>query len=60
MDYRFGEVQRLKFSIYDIDNESPTLDDDDFLGFIECTLGEVGVVCDGVWWALQQCEHVCE
>ena len=53
MDYRFEEVQKLKFSIYDIDNESPTLDDDDFLGFIECTLGEVGVMCEGVWWAVQ-------
>ena len=47
MVYRFEEVQKLKFSVYDIDNVSPTLDDDAFLGSIECTLGEVGVVN---WW----------
>ena len=44
MDYRFEEVQHLRFAVYDIDNVSPTLDDDDFLGDIECALGEVGVV----------------
>ena len=46
MDYRFEEVQPLKFSLYDIDNKSSSLDDDDFLGSLECTLGEVCVcVC---------------
>ncbi len=44
MVYRFEEVQRLKFMVYDIDNISPTLDDDAFLGSMECSLGEVGVV----------------
>ncbi len=43
MDYRFEEVQNLKFSVYDIDNDTVGLDDDDFLGAIECTLAEVGV-----------------
>ena len=41
IEYRFEEVQKLVFSVYDIDNISPTLDDDDFLGCIECSLGEV-------------------
>ena len=41
MDYRFEEVQPLRFAVYDIDNASSTLDDDDFLGAIECSLGEV-------------------
>ena len=41
LDYAFEEVQKLKFSVYDIDNESSTLEDDDFLGSVECTLGEV-------------------
>jgi len=27
--------------VYDIDNATSTLDDDDFLGQMECTLGEV-------------------
>lgn len=30
-----------RFSVYDIDNLTPTLDDDDFLGMMECTLAEV-------------------
>ena len=41
MDYRFEEVQPLRFAIYDIDNATSSLDDDDFLGAMECTLGEV-------------------
>lgn len=41
MDYRFEEVQKLKFSVFDIDNETDSLGDDDFLGSMECTLGEV-------------------
>ena len=43
MDYRFEEVQKLKFSVFDIDNETADLGDDDFLGSLECTLGEVRV-----------------
>lgn len=42
MDYHFEQVQQLQFSIYDIDNSTDTLSDDDFLGSIECNLGEVG------------------
>ena len=34
-------MQKLKFSVYDIDNVTDTLDDDIFLGSLECTLGEV-------------------
>ena len=41
MQYRFEEVQKLRLAVYDIDNESATLDDDDFLGQVEVTLGEV-------------------
>lgn len=41
VDYRFEEVQKLKFMVYDIDNATSTLDDDDFLGCLQCTLGEV-------------------
>ena len=46
MDYRFEEVQPLKFCVYDLDNKTSSLDDDDFLGALECTLGEV---CQWVW-----------
>ena len=41
MEYRFEEAQKLKFSVYDLDNDTASLGDDDFLGSIECTLGEV-------------------
>lgn len=45
MEYRFEEMQPLRFMVYDVDNESPSLEDDDFLGQIEVTLG--GVVSIG-------------
>ncbi|XP_067130750.1 copine-3-like isoform X2 [Centruroides vittatus] len=41
VDYFFEEVQKLKFCVYDIDNETITLADDDYLGGLECTMGEV-------------------
>ena len=41
IDYMFEEVQKVKVAVYDIDNNTPKLDDDDFLGQIECTLGQV-------------------
>ncbi len=50
MDYKFEEVQPLKFCLYDIDNSTSSLDDDDFLGSLECTLGEVCVCA---------CVHTC-
>lgn len=62
MDYRFEEVQPLRFAVYDVDNSTSTMDDDDFLGAIECTLAEVcdayppvdmtwhGSVCLGCEW----------
>lgn len=34
-------VQKLKFTVFDVDNETAKLDDDDFLGNLECTLGQV-------------------
>uniref|UniRef100_A0A8C3USZ5 Copine-3 n=1 Tax=Catharus ustulatus TaxID=91951 RepID=A0A8C3USZ5_CATUS len=40
VDYYFEKVQKLKFGVYDIDNESFDLNDDDYLGGIECTLGQ--------------------
>lgn len=41
IDYYFEIVQRLKFCVYDIDNNTYDLSDDDFLGELECTLGQV-------------------
>ena len=45
VDYRFEEIQKLKFMVYDIDNATSSLDDDDFLGCLQCTLGEVSHGC---------------
>ncbi|XP_068604066.1 copine-3-like isoform X2 [Brachionichthys hirsutus] len=41
IDYYFEVVQKLRFGIYDIDNKTVDLTDDDFLGQLECTLGQV-------------------
>uniref|UniRef100_W5MWF2 Copine-3 n=1 Tax=Lepisosteus oculatus TaxID=7918 RepID=W5MWF2_LEPOC len=41
IDYYFEVVQKLKFGIYDIDNKTIDLSDDDFLGELECTLGQI-------------------
>ncbi|XP_062847488.1 copine-3 isoform X2 [Trichomycterus rosablanca] len=41
VDYHFELVQKLKFGIYDIDNKTVELSDDDFLGELECTLGQI-------------------
>ena len=46
MDYYFEEVQELKFAVYDLDNATPQLSDDDFLGEMECTMGQVSIYCD--------------
>ncbi|XP_014671442.1 PREDICTED: copine-3-like [Priapulus caudatus] len=41
VDYYFEEVQKLRFAVYDIDNTTATVSDDDFLGQMECTLAQV-------------------
>lgn len=43
LDYYFEMVQKLKFCVYDIDNNTYDLSDDDFLGELECTLGQVSL-----------------
>lgn len=43
VDYYFEEVQKLRFEVYDIHGtHSIGTRDDDFLGGVECTLGQVG------------------
>ncbi|KAM5156591.1 copine-3-like [Mantella aurantiaca] len=41
IDYYFEIVQKVKFAVYDIDNKTYDLGDDDFLGECECTLGQI-------------------
>ncbi|RXN27952.1 copine-3 isoform X1 [Labeo rohita] len=40
VDYYFELVQKLRFGLYDIDNKTVDLSDDDFLGEFECSLGQ--------------------
>ncbi|GLH04051.1 Copine-8 [Gryllus bimaculatus] len=41
LEYRFEEQQWLRFAVYDVDTPNPNLDEQDFLGYCECTLGQV-------------------
>lgn len=41
LDYHFEKVQNLKLGLYDIDNSSSDLGDDDYLGGVELTLGQI-------------------
>uniref|UniRef100_A0A673MGZ9 Copine-3 n=1 Tax=Sinocyclocheilus rhinocerous TaxID=307959 RepID=A0A673MGZ9_9TELE len=41
VDYYFEVVQKLRFGLYDIDNKTIDLSDDDFLGEFECSLGQI-------------------
>ncbi|KAG8009344.1 Copine-3 [Nibea albiflora] len=41
VDYYFEMVQKLRFEVYDIDSETCSLQDADFLGETECTLGQI-------------------
>uniref|UniRef100_A0A4W6G3Z3 Copine III n=1 Tax=Lates calcarifer TaxID=8187 RepID=A0A4W6G3Z3_LATCA len=41
IDYYFEMVQKLKFEVYDIDSENCSLHNADFLGEMECTLGQI-------------------
>uniref|UniRef100_H3A3X4 Copine 4 n=1 Tax=Latimeria chalumnae TaxID=7897 RepID=H3A3X4_LATCH len=41
VDFYFEEVQRLRFEVYDISSNHNGLKDADFLGGMECTLGQI-------------------
>ncbi|KAF3692466.1 Copine-4 [Channa argus] len=43
LDYYFEEVQRLRFELYDINSSHNGLREADFLGSVECTLGQCTV-----------------
>src|SRR5690554_1141712 len=48
IDYRFEEVQRLKFVVYDIDKKNGKAKDQDLLGEAETDLGSIIGTCGGV------------
>lgn len=39
--YRFEELQKLRFEVYDVDSSSSNLADHDFIGWVEVTLGNL-------------------
>ena len=39
--YRFEEMQKLKFEVYDVDSSSTNLAAHDFIGWVEITLGNL-------------------
>ena len=41
VDYRFEEVQKLGFYVFDIDDDNNDVSKADFQGKCECTLGQV-------------------
>ncbi|XP_068603960.1 copine-3-like [Brachionichthys hirsutus] len=41
IDYYFEMVQKMRFEVYDIDSESCSLQEADFLGELECTMGQI-------------------
>eukprot|EP00092_Neocalanus_flemingeri_P106493 GFUD01136651.1.p1 GENE.GFUD01136651.1~~GFUD01136651.1.p1 ORF type:complete len:613 (+),score=118.61 GFUD01136651.1:100-1938(+) len=41
LQYKFEERQLLRFDVYDSDGNSNNLEDHDFIGSMECSLGEV-------------------
>ncbi|XP_077101234.1 copine-3 isoform X2 [Siphateles boraxobius] len=45
VDYYFEIVQKFRFAVYDIDNKTIDLSDDDFLGEFECSLGQIVSSC---------------
>lgn len=50
VDYYFEEVQKLRFEVYDIHGHGGVgTHDDDFLGGMECTVGQVRGRRAGRW-----------
>lgn len=41
VDYFFEEIQKVKIEVYDLDNATSKLTDDDFLGKVECNLAQI-------------------
>lgn len=52
LDFYFEEVQRLRFELYDINNSHNGLKEADFLGSVECTLGQVRPEVEAVYTVL--------
>jgi hypothetical protein len=43
MDYFFEEEQRLRFVVVDVDNPKGALNEQDFLGVLDTTLGNISI-----------------
>lgn len=58
VDYYFEMVQKLRFEVYDIDSAAGTVQDADFLGELECTLGQVGGPSGCHRWELSERDDI--
>ncbi|CAG7687278.1 unnamed protein product [Allacma fusca] len=59
MDYRFEQVQALRFEIYDIDSHAAKLSKQDILGFVETNLGQIASAGEeGMTLELNSTTHV--
>lgn len=52
IDYYFEMVQKLRFELYDIDSDDCSVQEADFLGELECTLGQVGRLSGSHRWKI--------
>lgn len=44
LEYSFEEVQKLKFNVYDIDKQTAVIPDENLIGSMDCTLGQVSKI----------------
>uniref|UniRef100_A0A8C5D911 Copine-4-like n=1 Tax=Gouania willdenowi TaxID=441366 RepID=A0A8C5D911_GOUWI len=57
LDFYFEEVQRLRFELYDINSSYNGTKEADFLGSVECTLGQVSARVTSWFWLVIQVER---
>eukprot|EP01117_Protostelium_nocturnum_P007696 TRINITY_DN2763_c0_g2_i1.p1 TRINITY_DN2763_c0_g2~~TRINITY_DN2763_c0_g2_i1.p1 ORF type:complete len:653 (-),score=196.44 TRINITY_DN2763_c0_g2_i1:37-1812(-) len=55
LDYRFEEVQKLKFCVYDIDHPDANLNAQDFIGEVECRVSDIVTSKDSTFKGVLRC-----
>ena len=48
VEYHFEALQHMKVLVYDVDTSTENISDDDSVGQVEASLGQVQFVCDSV------------
>ena len=61
MEYRFEEVQRLQFAVYDVDDKHHVddVDKQQLIGTMECTLGDIVAAGDHFTKSLKLKGSIC-